>query len=363
MTISVEESGPHAGRNTQTVFAGPSTASTIRGLVSRSRTALVVQVVIGLVALAAAAGSVFVLRDAQIELGEVRTEAETLREETAALRSEIGDLELERDGLTNAMPYLRRAHQAWAQGQLDVAVQAFNDALGEAPNDADTLSSLAQVYFAQGNAADAARWQAEALQHAGASAAIVDYARLIAYQCASGNAGGAAATVAAAPAGFAAAVQFDRQTSALIAGACGQTAPELTAMLSAASAGTSTVSEGDRAEANAASAFQVRIIYLHIRDEADRADAERLAVALRQANYRVPGIELVESPRGYGPNVRYYYEQQADQSRAITELAVNAARELGLAGWSEWQPRQVSLAGRYDRLPSDRVEIWLPPRS
>jgi fermentation-respiration switch protein FrsA (DUF1100 family) len=106
----------------------------------------------------------------------------------------------------------------------------------------------------------------------------------------------------------------------------------------------------------------VRIVYLHIRNESDRADAERLAQALRQAGYRVPGIELVAEPRGYGANVRYYYEQQSEQSRAIADAVVNAARASGLAVWSDWRPELRSLAGQYDRLPRDRVEVWLPPR-
>ncbi|MGE0830004.1 MAG: hypothetical protein AB7O04_11705, partial [Hyphomonadaceae bacterium] len=118
---------------------------------------------------------------------------------------------------------------------------------------------------------------------------------------------------------------------------------------------------GAQGAGEGADVYRITRVFLHIRSEADRDEAQRLAESLQREGFRVPGIELVAEPRGYGANVRYYYGPQEAQAGAITQRVLGAAASAGLSQWGEWRPNLVSLAGRYDRLPRNQIEVWLPP--
>lgn len=124
-------------------------------------------------------------------------------------------------------------------------------------------------------------------------------------------------------------------------------------------------------------AFRIEDIYIHV-DSAEKREAARLfADQLRQRGYNVGGIEWVKGTTNR--SIRYFYDIQADQVRdelipACIEAA-EAAREASISGeagraagegpvatilgnWSADYDQVISLDGRYDRLPRNRVEIW-----
>ncbi|MEO0817094.1 MAG: toll/interleukin-1 receptor domain-containing protein [Pseudomonadota bacterium] len=107
--------------------------------------------------------------------------------------------------------------------------------------------------------------------------------------------------------------------------------------------------------------FLINDVYLHISDEAQRGDAQRLAEGLEALGYRVLGIELVPAPPGRNRSVRYYYDQQLAQADALREICADIAS--GIPNRNAWATadtyRVISLDGRYGGLPRNRVEIWL----
>lgn len=107
----------------------------------------------------------------------------------------------------------------------------------------------------------------------------------------------------------------------------------------------------------AAAMFQITEVYLHVPQDADRAKAETIAKGLQSRGIRVLGIETVKSEPGSNRSVRYYYAPQAAQAEELVALCEQLAAEAGFAAWSEGY-RVMSLAGRYDGLPPNRVEIW-----
>ncbi len=103
--------------------------------------------------------------------------------------------------------------------------------------------------------------------------------------------------------------------------------------------------------------FQITEAFLHIPQDADRAKAETIAIGLEARGIRVLGIETVKAEPGVNRSVRYYYAQQATQAEKLVELCEQLAAEAGFAAWSDGYG-VLSLAGRYDGLPPNRVEIW-----
>jgi hypothetical protein len=359
-------------------------ASTVRALVRGTRTALYVQLLVAVLALGATIWAIMALPPTLQKLQQARAETEQLGKEKSALTRANADLRAERDGLERAMPYLKTAHRAWARNSLEQALAAFNDALGEAPNDPDTLSSMAQVQAALGRFGDAAATMRLAIDKAGADSAFVDYARQATYSCRAGGAAQGQAALQSAPQGFASALNGADLAAARaeLVAACGAAVlgsaqpqapmagepppladrPPPPPSSSESAANSRRIGLGTRAVRDALDPYKIKIVYLHIRDESDRADAERVAGALRAANYRVPGIELVAAPRGYGASVRYYYAAQATEAHTIAGQVSAAVRDLNITGWTGWTPRETPLGG-YERLPRDRLEVWLPPRA
>jgi hypothetical protein len=100
---------------------------------------------------------------------------------------------------------------------------------------------------------------------------------------------------------------------------------------------------------------------LHIAAESDRAAAIALARQLCEgARYRVPGIELVDSPRyPQRLDIRYYYEPQQSEAATIATMLRQAAPGSGAPpSWNN-AARLQQLTG-YPNLPRDRIEVWLP---
>lgn len=326
--------------------ANVATASTVRALVRGTRAALTVQLIVAVLALGATLWAVATLPKVVGEMQQAQAQRnQAVEQRTAALT--------ESQNIRQASQLLLRGRDAFVGGRTEAAVLLLSQAVGVYDQDPLAWSLLAQAYHR-------AQRDAEAIQAVRRSLAIdpssfADVARLATYQCATHDNAGSAATLNAAPAGFIAALREDAnlaETRADLSAACG------IAGLNAPVSGYTENFTGSDAQP-----YKVTLIYLHIRDEADRADARRLQQALQQAGYRVPGIELVAPPHGYGQNVRYYYEPQATETHTIAQLVTTNLRQLGIAGWRGWTPREVSLAGAYDNLPRDRVEVWLPPRA
>jgi hypothetical protein len=93
------------------------------------------------------------------------------------------------------------------------------------------------------------------------------------------------------------------------------------------------------------------MLYIHVRNEAQRLRAERMIQPLAKRGIRVSGIKLVK----FGPSVadlRYFRTGERDDALkiaiALRELGVNAQRL-----------HQVSdLEGR---APRGQLELWLAP--
>jgi hypothetical protein len=108
--------------------------------------------------------------------------------------------------------------------------------------------------------------------------------------------------------------------------------------------------------------FKVRLVFLHVRGDRDRAAAIRVAQGLCDTHgYSVPGIEHVAPARDYpqGGDVRYYH---AAQKAEAEEIARHVGALLAAEQWSDARLEVRPLVG-YDALPQDRVEVWLPARS
>lgn len=104
---------------------------------------------------------------------------------------------------------------------------------------------------------------------------------------------------------------------------------------------------------------EVQKVFLHIREEGQRAAALKIAQKLCAAGYEMPGIEKVEPPRAYPstPRVIYYHSDQAGEAGSIGGLITQLAGDSGLPGWAI--PYDLRLY-RGEGLPRDRVEIWFP---
>lgn len=340
-------------------MAGEDKTSTVRALVRGTRSALIVQLVVAALALAATVFALWQTRE--------------LEKRRAGLQAEVVALESAGDGLRAANEAASAGYRQWQRWlaradreALEKAGEAFGRALENAPGNAIFQDQLAQIRMASGDAGGASEAAGVALEYAKAEAnedgeesgvALSYYARLAAYQCAAGQAEQARTTLAGAGDAIAA-LQANAELNAELVRYCGG----LGQPAQPGAVSTREVSSPP-SSAELAEAYKVKIVYLHIRDEADRADAERLRAALRERGYRVPGIQLVAPPRGYRESLRYYYDQQSVEAAAMAGQVTAIANEIGLSGWAGWTPRTLSLAGAYENLPRDRVEIWLPERS
>lgn len=104
---------------------------------------------------------------------------------------------------------------------------------------------------------------------------------------------------------------------------------------------------------------EVQKVFLHIREEGQRAAAIRIAREVCAAGYEMPGIQKVEAPRAYPPTPRviYYHADQAPEAGEVGKLITGFASGEGLAAWDI--PYDLRLY-RGEGLPRDRVEIWFP---
>lgn len=320
-----------------------SKASTVQALVRGTTIALVVQLLVAGLALAA---TVFALLETQ----RLRSETAELRGEVSVLQEDRAKLQQSISGLADANSAASAGYRAWQiwlarqePNQLSLARMSFELANESSPGNPIFLDQLAQISFAQSDEARAAQWSAAALQAARGESeepALIYLARLAAYQCASGEADQARETIA----GSEAVLSTDARSRELILQNCqGFLANEL------ASAGVTPGAVATTRREEAAEAYKIRLVFLHIRNEAERERAQQLAGTLQQAGYTVRRIELV--PRAYREGVRYYYNEQAAEAQRISAIVGEAiAHELPLR----------SLVGVYENLPRDRVEVWLP---
>lgn len=94
------------------------------------------------------------------------------------------------------------------------------------------------------------------------------------------------------------------------------------------------------------------LVYIHLRDEAQRREAERLVRRLPEKGITVSGIKLVER----GPDVtdlRYFRPAEASEAQRV----LRALGELGVRA-------QIKRIGGYETTATQRqYELWLPPGS
>jgi hypothetical protein len=92
-------------------------------------------------------------------------------------------------------------------------------------------------------------------------------------------------------------------------------------------------------------------VYIHARNEAQRARAEQMVEALAKKGIRVSGIKVVPA----GPNrsdVRYFRSEEADEAAQV----LRALRDVGL---SVDGPKRI--AGLESTAPPRQYELWLAP--
>lgn len=350
-------------------------ASTVRALVRGTRMALFVQLFAALLALAVTIASVIYLQNLRADVREAEAAKTAALADVQAALAQRGQIIESNQFVVNGM----RSMALGTSEGAEAALFSFQSAIASFAGDASVHSLQAQALRRLGRNAEAAAAMRESLRLDNTQ--FPNHARLATYLCAAGDIQGARAALAAAPEGFAEAFNVDPGLAEVrneMTAACQAVGLVWTSAVAPEPPLPDTTptppdgaTKGPAAEPPAppsreseqADPYRITIVYLHIRSEADRADAQRLRERLRAAGYRVPGIQLVAAPRGYSANVRYYYEPQAAQSQQITARVTAAINELGIAGWTNWTPRQVSLAGGYDNLPRDRLEVWLPERA
>lgn len=298
----------------------------VHAYVRGTEAALWIQIV---VAVAAVLASVALVLIVQQKGAEIRTQNGVLRARGQALESLVG------------LPRLIQNDQFdEAALSLNAALVALNAEPG-ATDDAETSQyqrslrrALAQVQYLKGDARAAIGTMNEvrALPGADAGEASSEALLLATYYCAAG------AAESARPLLTAEARRDPGVLSSVREAGCEALVRELTQTQAATEV------------AAPSEAYKIRLVFLHIRNEPQRASAIDLAQRLCAAGYAVPGIEHVAEPRSYPArgDIRYYYAEQRGEAERIAALAGPAANPMVAR-------RLVGLDG----LPRDRVEIWL----
>jgi hypothetical protein len=93
------------------------------------------------------------------------------------------------------------------------------------------------------------------------------------------------------------------------------------------------------------------MLYIHVRDDAQRRWAERMVVPLGQRGIHVAGIKVVES----GPATRDLRYAGSDEPAEAADVA-QALREIGVA--TQGVRRSDAARGQ---APAQHYELWLPP--
>lgn len=357
----------------------------VRTFASSAMRLIILQVVIAALALGAVAFAALRLGDVTRATEAMRTELQTA---TDARDAAAADLAVATTELAESKARVQAASAAL--GDLVEGAKQLVGALREPAGEARVLSAsgaaarlsraksqweavnpgagdplilrmLAEAQHASGSSAAAFATVSQAMAAAGPDAAPADrIADLVAralYGCASGDASGAEA-LAAAGGDAAEAFRVDRR---LVAGnrelqsACARLPAAARALAGATGSGAA-----ETASAPDASAYRITQVFLHIAVEDDRAKAKAVEAELEKLGYRVLGIELVPSDPGRNRSIRYFYDAQKEAGFVdrLQDDCVAAAKAAGLGEAWQARYREVSLDGKYERLPLNRVEIW-----
>jgi hypothetical protein len=92
------------------------------------------------------------------------------------------------------------------------------------------------------------------------------------------------------------------------------------------------------------------LLYIHVRNEAQRARAERMIQPLAKRGIRVTGIKLVHFGPSL-PDLRYFRSAERDEA---VKVAL-ALREMGIPA-----QRLHQVSGFEGRATPRQVELWLP---
>jgi hypothetical protein len=98
-------------------------------------------------------------------------------------------------------------------------------------------------------------------------------------------------------------------------------------------------------------------IYLHLKNEDDRAAAETLGDVLKGKGYQVRAIQIVEGAMTTG-DVRYHRQDQeksADSIRSIVETYLRDDLSI-----EDLKLQVVYIGDLYPNLSKNKIEIWMP---
>ena len=93
------------------------------------------------------------------------------------------------------------------------------------------------------------------------------------------------------------------------------------------------------------------MVYIHVRDEAQREDALRIQEALAKRGIQVSGVKVVSA----GPassDLRYFRASEADEAAQVAR----ALRDAGVA-----TPRLKHVSGYESSSRARQYELWLTP--
>jgi len=95
------------------------------------------------------------------------------------------------------------------------------------------------------------------------------------------------------------------------------------------------------------------LVYMHVRNEAQRAWVEQFIEPLSQRGIRVSGIKLVEAGPA-APDLRFFRSQEAREAAQVARTL----REIGVPA-----PRLKHIAGFETRAKPRQYELWLTPEN
>ncbi|MBI1340533.1 hypothetical protein GC169_10060 [bacterium] len=364
-----------APSNTRTARSSARREGALRAFTSSAWRLLTLQLIVAAIALGAVGWSALKLGDVtrataakQKELEEIGGLLETSKAELSAAQERVTAqsqaYELFFSGNTRLASALASTNAQDVEIGVSGALADLSRAAERLPDDPTILRALARAQSANGAHGEAFATLSRVIDIERATADEADRAAdLVAralYGCRAGEASGALA-IAAAEGELAQILKLDRSLVAdnqPLQRACANL-PDAAAALRATT-GATVAASGATTDASEASPYVITELFLHISQEEDRPKAEKVKTELAALGYRVLGIELIASAPRKNRSIRYFHDIQKEAG-FVSKLQTDCTSAAASAGLGDaWQEpyREVSLAGRYERLPLNRAEIW-----
>lgn len=367
-------------------MSNPAQSSSVDRFVSNARRLVIIQIIISIIALIAAAIASGLIYKAILEQNEAAVAtalAKDAKAEADAARKLV-DVEVERNEV------LQGQNQILRQSLVGIGTGSFDTVIADLQEqpDANTYPLIATAhYLAASKSGDGALQR-----YVSASAALVEAIRLdqaavasapdtaahrtslylefAGIQCAAVTSSGvsganaqaenlrASMTVIEVPEEVSSAIEQNAQFAAhpVVKKEC------TSALMPVAAAGLG-VGLSDTAAspppATPDDTYRIERVFMHVADEAARPLAQAISARVAEnSNLRFPGTErIVSNPSAYKASVRYYYAEQKHQAEKIQADIVAAARAAGASWGAEAMPL-IKL--NIPDLPRERIEVWLP---